>query len=66
MSFPAEFMVSKGIILEELDDFLDKFSLIPGNHDRYTLGEVYRQHFNDFYSSWMISDIPSKIPGLTV
>ncbi|MFC1851200.1 metallophosphoesterase family protein [candidate division CSSED10-310 bacterium] len=62
MSFPVEFQIAHNLITEILSPLLSNFAVIPGNHDRYTLGEVLSDHFGKYFEGWMQSDF--RLPGV--
>jgi len=63
MSFPEEFALVKGILEEEIHDLLPRFAFVPGNHDRYTLGEIWTNHFHREFGAWLQSDI--RLAGIS-
>ncbi|MBN2383953.1 metallophosphoesterase [bacterium] len=58
MSFPDEFRSARTLIEQELHPSASDLAVIPGNHDRYTLGEAWSRSFDTIFREWLHSDLP--------
>lgn len=56
VAFTSELQIASNCIHRELEGFEDRICVVPGNHDRYTLGAVFSKRFEKYFGLFMQSD----------
>ncbi len=59
LALGGEFVAVRTLLERELGFPADRVSIIPGNHDTYTLGSSLMERFLKEFSAYMTSDLPN-------
>jgi len=56
LALPSEFEAARGLV-DEIRDASTRVSLVPGNHDYYTIGAARDRRFETFFAPYLTSDL---------
>ncbi len=62
LALEREFVLVRSFLQRDLEFPPDRVSLVPGNHDAYTMGAHRSQRFTRYFAPYLRSDIPLDAP----